>query len=44
MFFKKFWSLGITLYVLKFGRAPFEGKTIKEIEEKITRNDIHFDI
>ena len=35
MYINKLWSLGITLYVLKYGKAPFEGKTVKEIENKI---------
>ena len=42
MYIKKFWSLGVTLYVLKFGRAPYEGKTVQEIESKILNDDIVF--
>lgn len=36
------WSLGVALYVLKFGRAPFKGRQEVEIYKKIKNNKTIF--
>lgn len=34
-FWVDIWSLGVVIYYLKFGRAPFSGKTTKETYKNI---------
>ncbi len=36
------WALGVIIYRLKFGRAPFETKTVKETYRRIKRNNFSF--
>ena len=37
------WALGILLYELIYGRAPFQGNSINDVRRKIYRNNIKFD-
>lgn len=36
------WSLGILLFEILFGQAPFRGKNMEEVMRRITTNDIKF--
>jgi serine/threonine protein kinase len=36
------WSIGIIIYILVCGRAPFEAKTTEDLVEKIKKGDFLF--
>jgi serine/threonine protein kinase len=36
------WSVGVLLYILITGHPPFEGKTIDELYEKISKGEFIF--
>lgn len=35
-----YWSLGISLYILIFGKAPYQGQTFEEIKNQILNKEI----
>ena len=37
------WSMGVTLYCLRFGRIPFERTSVLELYESIRNDELHFD-
>ncbi len=38
------WSMGVTLYCLRFGRIPFEKNGVLELYDAIRSDDIPFDL
>ena len=36
------WAVGVLLYELMHGFAPFRGKTFKEVEEQLKIGDVQF--
>lgn len=37
------WSMGVTLYCLRFGKIPFEQASVLELYESIRSDEVHFD-
>ena len=36
------WALGVTLYIFTFGKLPFEGSNILELNQSVIHNDLTF--
>lgn len=38
------WSLGVILFVMLYGRVPFEDKSLPRLYDKIKKGDLHFPV